>query len=118
MCRISEFARRVGCSASTVCRWEREGWIAAGWTVSGQRYFTDADVRRVPQPGFDETARQTVVYCLVSSPGQEDDLDCQVRAMERFCLAHGLAVDRWITEVGGGMNLTREKLLAVMDAIA
>ncbi len=37
--------------------------------------------------------------------------------MERFCLGRGLAVDRWITEVGGGMDLKREKLLAVMDAI-
>ena len=115
--RISEFAERVGRSASTVRRWEREGRISARRTASGQRYFTDADVRRVLQPGFDESARQTVVYCRVSSPGQKDDLDSQVRAMEQFCLGRGLAVDRWITEVGGGMNLKREKLLAVMDAI-
>jgi predicted site-specific integrase-resolvase len=53
----------------------------------------------------------------VSSPGQKDDLASQVRAMEEFCLGRGLAVDSWITEVGGGMNLKRKKLLAVMDAI-
>src|ERR1035441_1267429 len=82
--RISEFAGRVGRSASTVRRWEREGRISARRTASGQRYFTDADVRRVLQPGFDESARQTVVYCRVSSPGQKDDLDSQVRAMEQF----------------------------------
>ena len=117
MYRIGEFALRVGRSASTVRRWEREGRITAQRTASGQRYFTDADVRRVLQPGFDESARQTVVYCRVSSPGQKDDLDSQVQAMEQFCLGRGLAVDRWITEIGGGMNLTREKLLAVMDAI-
>jgi putative resolvase len=117
MYRISEFARRIGRSASTVRRWEREGRISARRTASGQRYFTDADVRRVLQPGFDESARQVVVYCRVSSPGQEDDLDSQVRAMEQFCLGRGLAVGRWITEVGGGMDLKREKLLAVMDAI-
>jgi len=115
--RISEFARQVGRSASTVRRWEKEGRISAQRTASGQRYFTDADVRRVLRPGFDEAARQTVVYCRVSSPGQKDDLDSQVKAMEQFCLARGLAVDRWVTEVGGGMNLTREKLLAVMDNI-
>ena len=37
--------------------------------------------------------------------------------MEQFCLAHGFAVDEWITEVGGGMNLTRRKFLNVMDAV-
>jgi predicted site-specific integrase-resolvase len=117
MYRISEFARRVGRSASTVRRREREGRISAQRTVSGQRYFTEADVRRVLQPGFDESARQVVVYCRVSCPGQEDDLGSQVRAMEQFCLGRGLAAGRWVTEVGGGMNLKREKLLAVMGAI-
>ena len=37
--------------------------------------------------------------------------------MERFWLARGLAVDEWLTEIGGGMNLTRRTFVAVMDAI-
>ena len=37
--------------------------------------------------------------------------------MEQFCLARGLRVDEWLTEIGGGMNLTRRTFLAVMDAI-
>jgi predicted site-specific integrase-resolvase len=37
--------------------------------------------------------------------------------MERFCIARGLAVDEWLTEIGGGMDLTRRTFLAVMDAI-
>ncbi|SCF94857.1 Predicted site-specific integrase-resolvase [Streptomyces sp. Ncost-T10-10d] len=116
MYRISEFAQRVGRSASTVRRWEREGRIAPQ-RISGQRYFTDADVRQVLQPGFDESARQTIVYCRVSSPGQKDDLASQVQAMEEFCRGRGLAVDQWIREIGGGMDLQRKKFLALMDAI-
>jgi putative resolvase len=53
----------------------------------------------------------------VSSPGQKDDLAAQVTAMERFCLARGLTVDEWVTEIGGGMDLTRRTFVAVMDAI-
>ena len=37
--------------------------------------------------------------------------------MEQFCLARGLRVDEWLTEIGGGMDLTRREFLAVMDAI-
>jgi putative resolvase len=37
--------------------------------------------------------------------------------MERFCVARGLTVDEWLTEIGGGMDLTRRRFLAVMDAI-
>lgn len=117
MYRIGEFAKRIGRSAPTVRRWEREGRITAKRTASGQRYFTDSDVRQVLQPGFDEAARKTVVYCRVSSPGQKDDLVSQVEAMEEFCRGRGLAVDEWVTEIGGGMNLKRTKLLALMDQI-
>jgi predicted site-specific integrase-resolvase len=44
-------------------------------------------------------------------------LALQVAAMQQFCLARGLAVDEWVSEVGGGMNLRREKFLALMDAV-
>src|SRR4030088_1879057 len=37
--------------------------------------------------------------------------------MERFCLARGLRVDEWLTEIGGGMDLSRRTFVAVMDAI-
>jgi len=115
--RIGEFARLIGRSASTVRRWEREGRIQARRSPTGQRYFDDSDVRKVLRPGFDESARKTVVYCRVSSPGQQPDLASQVTALEQFCLARGLAVDEWVSEVGGGMDLTRREFLAVMDAI-
>jgi putative resolvase len=115
--RISEFARRIGRSASTVRRWEREGHITAARTASGQRYFTDADVRKVLRPGFEASARKTVVYCRVSSPGQKEDLASQVQAMEEFCRGRGLPVDEWVRETGDGMNLKRRKFLALMDSI-
>jgi putative resolvase len=116
--RIGQFAERVGRSVSTVRRWEAEGRITARRLPSGQRYFDDSDVRKVLQPGFgDGDQRRVAVYCRVSSAGQKADLASQVAAMQQFCLARGLAVDEWISEVGGGMNLRREKFLVLMDAI-
>ncbi|MER5337570.1 IS607 family transposase [Micromonospora sp. NPDC002717] len=115
--RIGEFAERVGRSVSTVRRWEAEGRITARRLPSGQRYFDDSDVRRVLQPGFAVDRRKVVVYCRVSSSGQKSDLASQVAAMQQFCLARGLAVDEWISEVGGGMDLRREKFLALLDAV-
>src|SRR4051812_34420851 len=97
--RIGEFAGRIGRSVSTVRRWESEGKISARRSPSGQRFFTDADVAAVLSPGFDRDDRQTVVYCRVSSANQRADLVSQRSAMEQFCLARGLDVDQWITEV-------------------
>lgn len=86
-------------------------------TASGQRYFDESDVLTALRPGFEPSTRSTVVYCRVSSPGQKDDLASQVAAMEMFCLGAGIAVDEWISEIGGGMDLSREKFLALMDRI-
>jgi predicted site-specific integrase-resolvase len=102
---------------STVRRWEAEVRIRARRLPSGQRYFDGSDVRSVLQPGFDAGRRKVVVYCRVSSPGQKSDMASQMAAMQQFCLARGLAVDEWISEVGGGMDLRRKKFLALMDAV-
>jgi predicted site-specific integrase-resolvase len=49
------------------------------------------------------------VYARVSAPAQKPDLEQQVKALEQFCLAQGIAVDEWIAEVGGGLNFKRKK---------
>ncbi|MGW5557792.1 recombinase family protein [Micromonospora sp. NPDC003944] len=53
----------------------------------------------------------------MSSAGQRDDLASQHTAMETFCLAPGLAVHEWVSEIGGGMDLLRPKLLNVMSRV-
>jgi putative resolvase len=116
MYRISEFARRIGRSPSTVRRWETEGRITPKRTATGQRYFTEDDVRAALGIAA-HGDRVTVVYCRVSWPGQRDDLASQVAAMETFCLGAGIAVDEWVSEIGGGMNLRRKKFLALMDRV-
>jgi putative resolvase len=115
--RIGEFAERIGRSPSTVRRWESEGKLSARRSPSGQRYFDETDVTAVLTPGFTRDDRKIVVYCRVSSAGQRADLASQVEAMEAFCLARGLAIDELVREIGGGMNLTRPKLLTVMADI-
>lgn len=113
---ISEFARRIGRSASTVRRWDREGLIKSKRLPSGHRYYSEDDVRRIL--GVSDSSRLTIVYCRVSSHGQKDDLQSQVVAMEQYCLGAGVAVDEWIQEVGGGMNFKRKQFLSLMDRIA
>ena len=59
----------------------------------------------------------TLVYCRVSSANQRDDLKSQQLAMEQFCLAKGLVVDEYISEIGGGMNFKRPIFLNIMKQI-
>ncbi|MDA8383958.1 MAG: MerR family transcriptional regulator, partial [Betaproteobacteria bacterium] len=88
---ISDFARRIGRSASTVRRRERDGLLKNKRLPSGHRYFDEDDVRGIL--GKADEKRLTVVYCRVPSHGQKDDLQSQVSAMEQYCLGAGIAVD-------------------------
>ncbi|MCP4110931.1 MAG: IS607 family transposase [Desulfobacteraceae bacterium] len=114
--RVSEFAKRIGKSSSTLRRWDTEGRLPAKRMPSGQRYYDETDVRKIF--GIKEAERKTVVYCRVSSSGQKDDLKSQVAAMEQYCLSGGIKVDEWIQEIGGGMNFKRKKFLALMTEIS
>jgi len=61
--------------------------------------------------------KKTVVYCRVSSAGQKNDLDSQVKAMEKFCINAGLTVDQWVSEISGGMNFKRKKFNLLIEEI-
>lgn len=37
--------------------------------------------------------------------------------MQTFCLAQGIAVDEWNSELGGGLNFKRKIFLSLMDRI-
>lgn len=115
--RVSEFAKRVGCSASALRRWDLDGKFKAKRRVSGQRYYDESDVRKYLNLPLAQE-QKTVVYCRVSSHGQKDDLNSQINALETFCTANGIAVDEWIEEIGGGMNFKRKKFTKLMTDIS
>ncbi len=117
MYTISEFAEKLGVTVHTLQRWDREGKIVAKRTVSNRRYYSDEDLALALGLSASPVVKKTVVYCRVSSAGQKTDLANQRLSLETFCSARGLAVDEWIEEIGGGMNLKRKKFLNVVDAV-
>jgi len=115
--RVSEFAKRVGKSASTIRRWDREGRLIPKRSMGGHRFYNESDVRKALQIDVIQIEKRTMVYCRVSSRAQLPDLKLQVEAMRMFCLGGGIAVDEWIEEIGGGLNLKRKKFLNVMQMV-
>jgi len=115
--RVSKFAERIGKSASTVRRWDRTGRLLAKRGAGGQRFYDESDVRKALLIEPEDKDKKIVVYCRVSSKGQMNDLKSQVAAMQAFCLGAGIAVDEWVEEVGGGMNMKRKQFLAIMERI-
>jgi len=113
---IGEFAKLTGYSVKTLQRWDRQKRLVPLRTPTNRRIYTDEQIlvaqgRSLPMP----VSRRTVVYMRVSSQAQRPDLKNQRLALEQFCQARGWAVDDWLEEIGGGLNMKRPKLLAVVD---
>ena len=113
----NQFAKKIGVSVSTVRRWDNENILKARRTQTNHRYYTDEDIQGYKETKESDKKKLTLVYCRVSSANQKDDLKSQQLAMEQFCLAKGLVVDEYLSEVGGGMNFKRPIFLEIMKQI-
>lgn len=111
-------AAYLGVGVKTLQRWDRVGILASERTGTNRRVYDvaalDAFLSRSRRRPIE---RHSVAYCRVSSAAQRPDLRNQRRVLEEFCAARGLANVDFVEEIGGGMNLTRPKFAAVIDAI-
>src|SRR5438270_13756767 len=101
MYSVAQFAKQVGVSVKTLQRWDREGRLKAKRTLSGRRYYDDADLACALNLPMREASRRTIAYCRVSSPAQRPDLANQRAALQQYAQTKGIAVDAWVMEIGG-----------------
>ena len=116
---ITAFAEAIGVTVRTLQRWDREGRLKpASRTPGNRRMYSEEQLREVlharAKPAMQ---RVKVAYVRVSGQNQRPDLKNQQTALEQFCIAQGIAVDEWISEIGGGMNFQRPKFLQLIDRI-
>ena len=112
-------AQLLGVTVKTLQRWEREGrLVPAGRTESNRRKYTESQLRAyLGQVQALKVPSRIVAYCRVSSSAQRPDLANQRAILEQFTVARGLANVEFIEEVGGGLNFSRKRFCALMDAI-
>jgi len=113
----AEFSRLAGVNIKTLQRWDREGKLKASYRTPGNRRMYTQDqldelLHRIPQ-----SHQVAVAYMRVSSQAQKPDLANQKKALEQFCIAQGIAIEDWISEIGGGLNFKRPKFTALLDRI-
>ncbi len=115
--RMSQFGARVGRSAHPLRVMDRNGTFPARWTATRRRYHTEADALRFLGGGDVVPQGLTVVYCRVSGRGQQDNLKRPVSAMEAHGPGTGVAVDEWLSEIGGGLDFKRKVFLSLRERI-
>ena len=115
---VREASELLGVCVQTMQRWDREGVLKSGRTITNRRYYTLEQLqgfRNIKPDG--KTDRRTVAYCRVSSQAQRPDLKNQRIAVSEFCTVKGLSNVEFIEEIGGGLNFKRKLFLQLVDAI-
>ncbi len=111
-----EFGALIGRTTSTLQRWDREGRLKAHRTPTNRRYYThDQYLEYIGQKADKDKLR--VVYYRVSSSGQKDDMESQRKALEQFCIAAGKPIDKWVKDIGSGLNYKRKNFTVLMDMV-
>lgn len=99
----------LGVNERTLRRWEEAGKIQAIRTPSGQRRY---NVDRFATGATRADNRIAVVYARVSSRAQQPDLNRQVAHLSSLYPEAEIC-----SEVGGGLNFKRKKLLSLLERI-
>mgnify|MGYP003471331254 FL=1 len=109
-------AKELGVSIPTLRRWEAEGKIQSGRTLSGHRRYDVAQLRGLKPYETSKTNRPTLCYARVSSHDQKDDLVRQVQLLESFCASNGWTYEV-MQDLGSGLNYNKKGLQQLIRRI-
>lgn len=98
--RLSQWASEHGVSKMTAWRRASEGRIEGAFVNDAGRWMVE----------IDDPAIETVAYARVSSHDQKSDLDRQIARIAEWAAANDIKVDRFVREVGSGLNDQRKQL--------
>jgi putative resolvase len=112
---ISDAAKALGVSMTTLRRWEKEGKLKSDRTHAGHRRY---DLSKIKPELFhnNDTAHKTIAYARVSSHDQKEDLERQKQVLELYCARQGWAFEV-IADLGSGMNYHKKGLKRLLSEI-
>ena len=113
---ISEAAKTLGVSITTLRRWEVSGRLLAEHTAGGHRRYDIAKLKPELLLTQDNDNLRTIAYARVSSNDQKDDLVRQKQVLELYC-AHQCWTYEVIADLGSGMNYHKKGLKRLLNAI-
>lgn len=116
---ITKAAEMLGVTVKMLQRWGWEGrLVPVARTSTNRRVYTVTQVQAFQGlRTAGHVPSRVVAYCRVSSQAQRPDLAKQRAVLEQFCAACGLADVEVVSEISGGLNFSRKKFVALMQAI-
>lgn len=111
---ISEAAKLLGVSITTLRRWESSGRLVAEHTAGGHRRYDLAKLEPERFRAEEAVKRRTIAYARVSSHDQEHELERQKQILELYCARQGWTFEV-ITDFGAGVNYHKKGLKRLLN---
>jgi len=99
----------------TLYRWRKLGLIEYTQTPSG-RYVYGIN-KKYESGEINIEVPKTVIYARVSTSGQKENLDRQIKRLKQFATSNGFIIDEIYSEVASALNYNRKKFNKLMNEI-
>lgn len=118
MLTISEAAKALGVTTTTLRNWDKKGLLKPDeLTKGGDRRYRLESLKNIrPSLNNSKDNLRTIAYARVSSYDQKDDLIRQVGVLESYCASRGFDYEI-IQDLGSGMNYYKKGLTKLLNLI-
>jgi putative resolvase len=112
--RPKEVCEKLGISYTTLRDYVKKGYIRPVITPGNKWRFREEDVERLI--GLVKQ-RKVVLYARVSSNGQKDDMERQIRALEDWARNNNIVNYEVLTDIGSGLNDDRKEFKKILKLV-
>lgn len=121
---VSEFAKRIGKSASSLRNWDKNGTLKPSYiSPGGHRMYSEEQackflgIEYLDENNNDIKPNKKVIgYCRVSTRKQKDDLIRQMELVQSYMIAKGYQFEM-ISDIGSGINYNNKGLNKLIKEI-
>lgn len=115
MYSISEFAKLINVTPTTLRTWDKIGKLNPIKLESGHRRYTKEHLSIIN--GIKEDSRLNIIYCRESTKQQSNSLIEQESKLKDFCIAKGIPIHKVISEFGSALNYNRKGFQELLSLI-
>lgn len=117
--KSSEVREILNVSNMTLYRLDRDGKLCPFKRTSRSKRYKYSDVLKYMESNLEELKekRLKIAYARVSSNKQKTELQNQISHLENYASGRGIIIDKYIKDVGSGINYNNKGLNEIIDLI-
>lgn len=104
--KAKDACRILGVSNVTLADYVKKGYVKAIKLPSGRYRYDEASIYAFLNR---DVVRRNYIYARVSSAGQKQDLESQVKLLVNYCFQNGIKIDGIFKDVASGISFERRK---------